>query len=74
MQKVKYKIVQVNGYWKFHIYKRFWFGWWKIRGRDDLTSCEDTIRQLAEGRAVYYYNRRGEKLTPSTNPARGDHV
>jgi hypothetical protein len=34
MKKPRYKIVEINGFWRFHVYKRNWSGWVKLCGKD----------------------------------------
>jgi hypothetical protein len=50
----KYRIRQVDEFWKYHIEKRMWFGLWrKIGGRDSVDSAERfLLNRLKSNRVI----------------------
>lgn len=68
MKGAKYKIVEVNGFWRFQIYKRALWRWRKICGRDDIRECEQQIRASAIADAGLYYDAAGRRIGDTTIP------
>lgn len=62
MKTAVFKVVEVGEFWKYHIYRRYRFGWWKIGGRDRIESCEAFIKRIVNGPVALYYDAQGNRI------------
>lgn len=65
--KAAFKVVKVSGYWKYKIYKRTWFSWLKIGGRDTMGGCQELIEENLRNKQVFFFDEEGKEIIDSTD-------
>lgn len=62
----KYKIIEVNGYWKYHVYRKGWLGWVKIKHTDEWNTAIGTINEDCAPRSKkHFFDAKGEAVSES---------
>lgn len=63
MKDARYKIVYVNKYWKYHVYRKvLWFFWTLCYKTDHYQFAVDYINRKCGTRFVDYYDNKGNKI------------
>jgi hypothetical protein len=60
--KAAFRIKEVNRFWRYHIYKKTFFGWKKIAGADDFERAEEKLRESAEVVGGLLYDAEGSRI------------
>lgn len=62
--KPKYRLIQLNGYWKYMVQKKSWYNscWQDVKGSDSLQIAKENFKLIVHGPLVIEtsFNERDE--------------